>query len=176
MAGIQAMATSLTLKKSGSETEDLVIAHITSIGEQSSEAEEIDVTTLDSPNRAKEFIQGAKDAGSVEVAINNCFDGQVSKLKALYASGDVREWVETYPDNKGTLTYTGYISSFKHGEATTDGLLTASMTIRLSDISFSLKWDYIHIRRIVDFGRSFVLLLEPQLNAIVKVNRQQLWL
>ena len=46
MAGIQAMATSLKMVKSGSEPDDLVIAHITSIGEQASEAEEIDVTTL----------------------------------------------------------------------------------------------------------------------------------
>ena len=71
MAGIQAMATSLKMVKSGSEQADLVIAHITSIGEQASEAEEIDVTTLDSPNRSKEFIQGAKDPGSIEVAVNN---------------------------------------------------------------------------------------------------------
>lgn len=132
MAGIQAMATSLKMVKSGSEQADLVIAHITSIGEQASEAEEIDVTTLDSPNRAKEYIQGAKDAGSVEVAINNCFDGQIETLKAVYASGAVRTWIEEYPDGKGTLTYTGYISALTFGEATPDGLISANFTIRLS--------------------------------------------
>lgn len=132
MAGIQAMATSLKMAKSGSEQADLVIAHITSIGEQSSEAEEIDVTTLDSPNRSKEFIQGAKDPGSIEVAVNNCFDGQVETLRSVYQSGAVREWVETYPDDAGTLTYSGYISALKFGEATPDGLVTANFTIRLS--------------------------------------------
>lgn len=132
MAGIQAMATSLKMVKSGSEQADLVIAHITSIGEQSSEAEEIDVTTLDSPNRSKEFIQGAKDPGSIEVAVNNCFDGQVETLRSVYQSGAVREWVETYPDDAGTLTYSGYISALKFGEATPDGLVTANFTIRLS--------------------------------------------
>lgn len=132
MAGIQAMATSLKLVKSGSEQADTVIGHITSIGEQASEAEEIDVTTLDSPNRSKEFIQGAKDAGSVEVTVNNMFDGQVAKLKSLYASGEVRTWIETYPDDAGTLTYTGYISALSFGEATPDGLVTATFTIRLS--------------------------------------------
>lgn len=132
MAGIQAMATSLTMKKTGEESADLVIGHITSIGEQSSEAEEIDVTTLDSPNRAKEFIQGAKDAGSVEVAINNMFDGQVAALRAVYQSGAVRTWEETYPDNVGKLTYTGYISALTFGEATPDGLISVTMTIRLS--------------------------------------------
>lgn len=132
MAGIQAMATSLKMVKTGSEANDLVIAHITSIGEQSSEAEEIDVTTLDSPNRSKEFIQGAKDPGSIEVAVNNCFDGQVETLRSVYQSGAVRQWVETYPDDAGTLTYSGYISALKFGEATPDGLVTANFTIRLS--------------------------------------------
>lgn len=132
MAGIQAMATSLKLVKTTGEAADLVIAHITSIGEQASEAEEIDVTTLDSPNRSKEFIQGAKDPGSIEVAVNNCFDGQVEKLRAVYQSGAEREWVETYPDGKGTLTYTGYISALTFGEATPDGLLSVNFTIRLS--------------------------------------------
>ncbi len=136
MAGVQTMATTLTLVKTSSETSDTVLAHLTSIGEQSTEAEEIDVTTLDSPNGNKEFIQGAKDPGSVEVSANNCFDGQVEILESLFASGEVRTWKETYPETAsgtvGTLTYTGYISSLTHGEATTDGLASVTFTIRLS--------------------------------------------
>lgn len=132
MAGIQSMGTSLTMTKSGAEEADLVISHIVSIGEQASEAEEIDVTTLDSPNRAKEFIQGAKDPGSIEVTVNNLFDGEAEKINAVYKSGEVREWTEEYPDSKATLAYSGYISSFKYGEATTDGLATYGFTIRLT--------------------------------------------
>ena len=132
MAGIQAMATSLKMVKTQDEQADLVIAHITSIGEQAAEAEEIDVTTLDSPNRSKEFIQGAKDPGSVEVSVNNMFDGQVAKLRSLFASGETRTWIETYPDDAGTLTYTGYISALTFGEATPDGLLSVNFTIRLT--------------------------------------------
>ena len=113
------MGTALKMVKTQDEAADLVIAHITSIGEQEGSSDEVDVTTLDSPNRAKEFIQGAKDAGSIEVAINNCLDGQIAALRAVYESGAVRQWVETYPDDGATLTYSGYISSFKHGEATT---------------------------------------------------------
>jgi len=79
MAGIKTMSTSLTIKKADSETEDLVLKHVASIGEQSTEVEEVDVTTLDSPNGAKEFISGAKDPGSMDIDINNCGDGQVEK-------------------------------------------------------------------------------------------------
>ena len=136
MAGVQTMATSLTLIKAGSETTDTVLEHLTSIGEQSTEAEEIDVTTLDSPNGAKEYIQGAKDPGTVEVTANNCFDGQVAIIKSLFDSGVVRNWKETYPTTAsgttGMLTYSGYVSAFTYGEATTDGLATITFTIRLS--------------------------------------------
>lgn len=132
MAGVQTMATSLKLIKADSEPSDTVLAHLVSIGEQGSEAEEIDVTTLDSPNRAKEFIQGAKDAGTIEVTANNCFDGQVAIIRALYTSGAVRNWKEIYPDGKGELSFTGYVSSFTFGEATTDGLATITFAIRLS--------------------------------------------
>lgn len=130
------MATTLTLVKTSSETSDTVLAHLTSIGEQSTEAEEIDVTTLDSPNGNKEFIQGAKDPGTVEVSANNCFDGQVAIIEALFESGEIRTWEETYPETAdgvaGTLTYTGYVSSFTYGEATPDGLASITFTIRLS--------------------------------------------
>ena len=131
MAGSRTMGTKLTLTKKGSEPADLELKHLQSIGEQSTEAEEIDVTTLDSPNGAKEFIQGAKDPGTIEVVANNLFDGQVSTLQAIFNSGVVREWTEEYVGG-ATLSYDAYISAFKFGEATTDGLATASFTLRLT--------------------------------------------
>lgn len=134
MAGVQTMGTSLTLTKSGSETEDTVIAHATVIGEVAIEAEEVDVTTLDSPDRAKEYIQGAKDAGTVSVETNNVFDHQVETLASIFASGEVREWTVTYPDDKATLKFSGYIAQFAYGEATTDGLATCNFDIRTSGL------------------------------------------
>lgn len=133
MAGVQSMGTTLTLSKSGDEAADTVIGHLSSIGEQATEAEEVDVTTLDSPNGAKEYIQGAKDPGSVEMSGNDMADGQTAKLKAIFSSGEVRDWVVTYP-NGAKLSMKGYISNFKHGEATTDGLVTYGFTLRLSGI------------------------------------------
>lgn len=132
MAGTRTMSTTLTKTQSGAESADLVLAHLQSIGDQASEAEEIDVTTLDSPGGNKEFIQGSKDAGSVDVVANNVFDGQAETLQSLFNSGTVEEWTEAYPDAAGTLTYSGYLSKFGFGEATTDGLATVMFTIRLT--------------------------------------------
>ena len=132
MAGTRTMATKLTLTKTGAELADLELAHLQSIGEQATEASEIDVTTLDSPNGNMEFIQGTKDAGSIEVVANNLFDGQTEVLQSIFNSGAVRAWTEAYPGTSGTLAYSGYLSKFAFGEATTDGLATVSFTIRLT--------------------------------------------
>lgn len=138
MAGVQAMGTTLTMTKSGSEQEDTVIKHATTIGEMAIESEEIDVTTLDSPNRAKEYAQGAKDAGTISVEANNCYDGQAEALFAVFKSGEVREFTIGYPNEEGeeaaTLTFEGYISTFTFGEATTDGLVTCNFDIRTSGL------------------------------------------
>ena len=131
MAGTRTMGTTLTMKKAGSETADTVIAHLTSIGEVTGEREEIDVTTLDSPNGAKEFISGVVDFGSFDVA-GNVIDGvQVSTLYDVFNGQQNRDFeIQTPSGTK--LSLNGYFSSFGFGEKTTDGLDTFKATIRVS--------------------------------------------
>lgn len=130
MAGQRSMGTTLTLTGEASDP-DVVLANLASIGEQSSEAEEVDTTTLDSPGGNKEFVQGAKDGGTVSVVANNVQDGQAEILDALFQSGATREWVTTF-NGGATLTYNAYISKRAFGEATTDGLDTFSFDLRVS--------------------------------------------
>ena len=131
MAGTRTMGTTLTMKKAGSETADTVIAHLTSIGEVTGEREEIDVTTLDSPNGAKEFISGVVDFGSFDVA-GNVIDGvQVSTLYDVFNGQQNRDFEIQTPSGT-VLALNGYFSSFGFGEKTTDGLDTFKATIRVS--------------------------------------------
>lgn len=125
------MGTSLTLKFVAPETEDTVLANLTTIGELSGEAEEVDVTTLDSPGGNMEFVQGAKDNGSVEVEANNVYDGQASKIDSLYEAGDVRDWIVTY-NSGATLAFKAYVSARTFGEATTDGVDKVNFTLRVT--------------------------------------------
>ena len=131
MAGTRTMGTTLTMKKAGDEQADTVIAHLTSIGEATGEREEIDVTTLDSPNGAKEFISGVVDFGSFDVA-GNVSDGvQVSALYDVFNGQQNRDFeIQTPSGTK--LALNGYFSSFGFGEKTTDGLDTFKATIRVS--------------------------------------------
>lgn len=132
MAGTRSMGASLTLKKKGSESANIVFKSLASIGAISGSTDEIDVTTLDSPNRAKEYISGAADYGSVEVEQNvtSANTDQVEKINALFASGDLREWERT--DDTGTVAFTGYVAEAGYGEETVDGLVKFNYTIRIS--------------------------------------------
>ena len=131
MSAERTMGTTLTKTKSGSETEDLKIANLTSIGEIGVESEEIDATDHDSPDNYKEFIPGTKDAGEVSLAGNIKDESNVEKMLALAESQSMETWTVTYPSG-ATWVFTGFIKSFKDGEKTTDGLATFSATIRIS--------------------------------------------
>ena len=131
MAGIQTIGTTFTMKKIAGEDKDMVVANLTSIGEQSTEIEEIDVTALDSPNGAKEYIAGAMDSGTVDIEGNVKTKGQVTTLDNVFTSRKNRDFVVCYP-NGDMLKLNGYISTFKFGEATTDGLYTFGFTLKLS--------------------------------------------
>lgn len=131
MAGTRTMGATLVMKKAGSELTDTTLANLTSIGEVSGERAEIDVTTLDSPNGAKEFISGAVDFGSFDIA-GNITDGvQVDKLYSVFNGLEVRNWeIETSAGN--LLALSGFLQKFSWGEKTTEGLDTFKATIRVS--------------------------------------------
>ncbi|MCL2094774.1 phage tail tube protein [Candidatus Saccharibacteria bacterium] len=130
----RAIGTSLTMVKSGDETADTIIARVSSIGEVNPTHSEIDVTTLDSPNGAQEFIAGATDSGSL--AVSGQVPSGASQLDALYSvfkSREVRDWIVTWPD--GTkIDLSGFINGFTFGEAAPDGLITFSVEIRVSGL------------------------------------------
>lgn len=125
------MGTTLTKTKSGTESQDLRIANLTSIGEIGVESEEIDATDLDSPNNYKEFIAGSKDAGEVSLAGNIKDESNVEKMLALAESQSVEEWTVEYPSG-ATWVFNAFVKSFKDGEKTTDGLASFTATLRIS--------------------------------------------
>ena len=131
MSAERTMGTTLTKKQSGSESGDLKIANLTSIGEIGVESEEIDATDLDSPDNYKEFIAGNKDAGEVALAGNIKDESNVEKMLSLAESQSMEDWIVTYPSG-ATWTFKGFLKSFKDGEKTPDGLATFSATIRIS--------------------------------------------
>lgn len=126
MGAVRNMGTTLT-----NLTDSLVIGDLTSIGEIGIESEEIDVTTLDSADDFKEYIAGSKDAGELS------FEGIVKSetaIGAMYslANGrDLKSWEIETPSGS-TWTFTGFVKSFKEGEASVDGVRNFTGSIRIS--------------------------------------------
>lgn len=136
MNNVRAMGTSLTKTKSGSETSDWVVGSLTSIGEIGAEISEIDITTLDSPNGAKEFMAGDIDAGECAIAgyIKKADDEQtVVKMMTLIQASATEKWTVKFPSG-ATWTFDAFVKSFKTTEETTDGLIGFSGSLRLSGL------------------------------------------
>lgn len=133
---VRAMGTSLTKTKSGNEATDWEVGSLTSIGEIGVEISEIDVTTLDSPNGAKEYISGDIDAGECPIAgyIKKAADeATVTKMMALISSGSVEEWTVEFPSG-AKWVFNAFVKSFKTTEETTDGLIGFNATLRISGL------------------------------------------
>lgn len=131
MTAVRSLGTTLTKKKTASESKDLLVADLTSIGEIGVESDEIDVTTLDSSGGYKEYIAGFKDAGEVSLAGIIKSEDAMEAMLALAESQSLEEWtIETV--NGSTWVFDGFVKSFKEAEATVDGVRGFSASIRVS--------------------------------------------
>ena len=131
MAKERTMGTTLTLKKTGDEGSDLVLKSLISIGELAGERDEIDVTTLDSPNGAKEYISGTVDWGTQDVEGMIDDETQLTKLRSIFDSSVTRDW-EVETPSKRKMVYKAFIKNLTYGEKTTDSMDKFKMTLRIS--------------------------------------------
>lgn len=131
MAGQRGLGTTLEFEKAGSESANLVIGNLTSIGEIGADADEIDVTTLDSTGGYREFIPGFKDAG--EVALSGYFvkGKNHDKIIELFDSGEARNGIINFPS--GTkITFPCFVKSYKVGPEEVDGAVGFSASLRVT--------------------------------------------
>ena len=133
---VKAIGTSLTKLKSGAETEDWEVGSLTSIGEIGLEISEEDITTLDSPDRVKEFMSGDQEAGDCSfTGITKKADDEqtIAKMMALIAAGTTESWEVTFPSG-AKWEFAAFIKSFKTGEASVDGRVEFNGTLRISGL------------------------------------------
>jgi len=130
MVAMQSFKTTLTKTMSGSETEDLVVGGLTSIGGIQVEGDEIETTTFDSEGY-KEFISGFKDAGEVSIEGVLAVGADFSKLLALQDAGTTEPWTIAFKDTS-TLAFDGYVKTFGTGDSGMSDAVTFSGAIRVS--------------------------------------------
>ncbi len=112
-----------------------VVCGLTSIGELNLTADQIDVTTLDSPDNYREFVSGFKDGG--EVSFEGYFDptdatGQV-EIHKLFESGEQGPFVIEFPAAMKTKWgFDGIVTAVAIGGAELDGAIGFNATIKIS--------------------------------------------
>ena len=130
MATTRALGTKLSFKSAGGS--EIQIGRLTSIGEITPDSEELDVTTLDSTGGYREYLQGFKDSGELEVeGYHDGNDAGQAALRSAYASGAAGEVKITFPDGTA-VSFNGYVKAHTIGAAEVDGAVGFGATFRIS--------------------------------------------
>lgn len=110
------------------------IAEITSLSAPSLSADSVDVTTMDSANGYREFIQGLRDAG--EVSVEGLFypgdaNGQVGLITDFNA-GTLQTFVLTFPSAMGaSWSFSAIVTGFE-GDIPMDDKVGFTATLKIS--------------------------------------------
>ena len=102
-------------------------ARVTNFGGIDVEADDIDVSHLESPNAFKEFIAGWADGGELEIDVQFHKDG-ADAVWALYRLD--KSFQTTFVDGS-TWTVGGYIKKFGQ-EVEKDGIISTKLTVKVS--------------------------------------------
>lgn len=110
---------------------DVQISDLVSIGERGGVSEMIDATTLDSPDATREKIAGLKDYENISIEGIIKSEDNLESLVELFDAQTVEDWkVETV--DGATEEFSGFLGSFKFTELTIEGLRGFSMVIEVS--------------------------------------------
>lgn len=110
------------------------IAEITNLGGPSLAADSLDVTSHDSSNGYREFIQGLRDGGELSIE-GNFYPGDSNGQAGLltdFNAGTVQSFVMTFPASTGTTwTFSAIVTAFET-TAPVDDKMGFSATLKIT--------------------------------------------
>lgn len=111
-----------------------VVGKLSSVGEISPEAEELDVTTLDSEDGYREFLQGYRDSGTVEISgFHEKGDAGQTALREAFDSGTAGAVCVEFPD--GTeVSFRAFVKGYTLGAAEVDGAVGFGAVLRITGV------------------------------------------
>ena len=96
------------------------------------DTEELDVTTLDSQGGYREFLQGYRDSGEVEITgFHEKNDAGQAALRTAYASGASGSVTVEFPDGT-TVSFTAFVKGYTIGSAEVDGAVGFGAALRIT--------------------------------------------
>lgn len=130
MPAIKAQGTTLKFTPAGGE--ELTVGKLSSVGEIQPDSEEVDITTLESPEGCREYMQGLRDSGEVEISgFHDAGDAGQKALRAAYASGKTGAFRVCFPDGT-TAGFSAFVKRHSIGAAEVDGAVGFGAVLRIS--------------------------------------------
>ena len=126
---IRAQGTTLKFTPKGKT--QVTVGMLRSVGEIAPDSEEIDVTTLDSTGGYREYVQGLRDAGEVELTGFHGSDAGQKALREAYASGDAGAVEVGFPDGS-KATFNAVVKGYTLGAAEVDGAVGFGAVLRIT--------------------------------------------
>ena len=121
-----------TLKMTRADGSSVTVGRLTSVGEIEAQAEEVDVTTLESTGGYREYIQGFRDSGTVELeGYHDAGDAGQKAVRSAFASGEICTFEVCFPDGS-TAKFSGFVKKHSIGSAEVDGAIGFGAVIRVS--------------------------------------------
>lgn len=96
------------------------------------EADEVEVTHMESPNRTREFIAGLKTQNDITIPMLYVKDSATdTKIKTLHGSGDTILIRFGDVDDTSYITFTGFVKNYSI-KRPVDGPRTAELTLKVN--------------------------------------------
>lgn len=130
MAATKSQGTTLKFTPAGGT--QVVVGRLSSVGEIQSDSEELDVTTLESQGGYREYIQGLRDCGEVELTgYHDAGDAGQKALRSAYADGKNGAFLVEFPDGS-KVNFSGFVKAHTIGSAEVDGTVGFGAVVRIS--------------------------------------------
>lgn len=130
MMATRAVGTVMKFAPKGGEM--VVVGRLSSVGEIAPEAEALDVTTLDSADGYREYIQGFKDSGELEVSgFHEKGDAGQAALRAAFETGEIGQVEISFADGT-VVTFAAFVKGHTVGAAEVDGAVGFGAVLRIS--------------------------------------------
>lgn len=108
------------------------VGRLTSVSELACEAEEIDITALDSHGGYREYLQGFRDCGTLELeGFHDAEDEGQAALRSVFDGTDAAVFETAFSDGAKAV-FSGFVKKWAIGSAETDGAIGFSASVRVS--------------------------------------------
>jgi predicted secreted protein len=109
------------------------IAEIKSVSKPNPSVDEVEVTHMESPDRAKEYIAGLSDYSTIDFDLNWVPDSATDLfIEAWRASGETRQVKVTYGATGATDTFPAFVQGYEAGASSPGEALAGTLTLRIA--------------------------------------------